>query len=901
MKNFNSSAQDDWRPGRLLPRTRRPRILAREWVVFLESAARRMKRKTWAGVALCILLGALPVAAQDAPPQAGVAKLGDLRVIGSRLVGRSAQDSLVPVDVIQAEDLQTYGIRDMDALLAASVPSYNVNQRAGDAAALVRPANMRGLPPDSTLVLVNGKRRHRAAVITFLGNGNSDGAQGADISVIPAIALKRLEVLRDGSSSQYGSDAIAGALNFVLRDDDEGARLEARWGQNYHGDGDKVSVAGNVGLPLTERGFANLSFEFMHGDETSRSVQRSDALGLIAAGNAHVRRPAQFFGTPAVQYNYKFFGNLGLDLTDRHSLYAFGNYAERKAQGHFFFRNPNTRGGVFRGDPLTDGTPTVRVADLSDDLTGCPAVPANPAADYTNVQLPEHCFLFNERFPGGFAPRFGGTMQDWSIAFGLRGDLFDTGSPLLDGWHYDLSAGFGHNSIDFFMHNTINPQLAHLRTGIPTSYKPGSYTEFDKVFNVDIARPFDVGLFHSALNLAFGLEYREEEFTANAGEPNSWTIEESLARQGFGVGSNGFPGLNPKYAGTFDRGSYAGYLDLEADVLENLTLGLAGRYEDYEEVGDTLNGKASARWTPPIPPLSEEGWGRLAVRGSVGSGFRAPTVGQANVRNVTTSLINGMLADEATLSPTDPIAQQKGGRPLAPEKSVNYSVGAVFSLGKLDVTLDYYRIKMQDRIGLTKTLPLTGADIAALLARGVADASSFTGVRYFTNDFDTTTQGVDLVATYPLETVAGSTRFTFVGNWNHTTVDSRNPAIIDDGRVRQLEDNLPEFRFSLTSDHSYGPWRLLTRLHFYDGFYAAYLRDLPIEAGERWLVDAELSYTLTNLPFMGVATLAFGAENLFDRYPARNPYARLAGAKYPASSPYGFNGGFYYLRASFEF
>ena len=313
---------------------------------------------------------------------------------------------------------------------------------------------------------------------------------------------------------------------------------------------------------------------------------------------------------------------------------------------------------------------------------------------------------------------------------------------------------------------------------------------------------------------------------------------------------------------------------------------------DYEQVGDTLNGKVAARWQ------FLTNW---AVRGSVGSGFRAPTVGQANVRNVTTSLINGMLADEATLSPTDPISQHKGGRPLAPEKSVNYSVGTVFSLGRLDVTLDYYRIKMQDRIGLTKTLRLTEADIAALLARGVADASSFTGVRYFTNDFDTTTQGLDLVATYPLTTLAGSTRFTFVGNWNQTTVDSRNPAIIDAGRVRQLEDNLPEFRFSLTTDHRYGPWRLLTRLHFYDGFYAAYLRDLPIEAGERWLVDADLSYTFLNLPFMGALTLACGAENLFDRYPARNPYARLAGAKYPASSPYGFNGGFYYLRASLEF
>ncbi len=868
-------------------------------------------------VSLFALMGASVVGAQTTAPQTvaqdeaqdeaqPVAERQDevhvleaLPVLGSRLQGRSAQASPVPVDIIQGADLQTYGIRDMDSLLAATVPSYNVNQRAGDAAMLVRPANLRGLPPDSTLVLVNGKRRHRASVITFLGGGISDGAQGADISVIPSIALKRLEVLRDGASSQYGSDAIAGALNFVLRDDPEGALLETRWGQNYHGDGDKVSVAGNIGLPLTAAGFANFSFEFMNVDETSRSVQRGDALDLIAAGNDQVRRPAaQIFSTPEVQYNYKFFGNLGLDLTDRHSLYAFGNYAERKAEGNFVFRNPNTRGGVFSG-PVVDGTPTILVADLTPDLSAnCPTVNVVDNVPDPNtlaaVAADPNCFAFNQRFPGGFAPRFGGSMQDWSIAFGLRGALSDTGMLLLDGWNYDMSASFGQNSIDLFLHNTVNPQLAHMQTAIPTSYKPGSYREFDKVFNFDISRPFDVGLFYSRLNLAFGLEYREEEFAANAGEPNSWKIEESLARQGFGIGSNGFPGLSPEHAGTFNRGSYAGYLDLEAEVIENLTIGLAGRYEDYERVGSTLNGKVSTRWQF----LTD--W---AVRGSVGSGFRAPTVGQANIRNVTTTFINGRLADEATLSPTDPIAQQKGGKRLEPEKSVNYSVGTVFSLGNLDVTLDYYRIKMQDRIGLTNTLALTESDRAALLARGVVDASSFTGVRYFTNDFDTTTQGVDLVATYPLETFAGSTRFTCVGNWNNTKVDSRNPAIINDRRVRQLEDNLPEFRFSLTSDHTYGPWRLLTRLHFYDGFYAAYLNsgDLPIETGERWLMDTELSYTFLNLPFMGTPTLAFGVENLFDQYPARNPHARIAGAKYAASSPYGFNGGFYYLRAGIEF
>ena len=541
-----------------------------------------------------------PAIAQDTEQQEEVVTLDEFQVVGSRVEGRSAQDSLVQVDVIQGEDLKAYGIRDMDSLLSATVPSYNVNQHAiSDAATLVRPANLHGLPPDLTLILLNGKRRHRSSVVPDLSWGLNDGSHAADLGPIPSIALERVEVLRDGASAQYGSDAIAGALNFVLREDPSGLTLDTSWGQNYHGDGDKVQVAANLGVPLTENGFANFSFEFLNADETSRSVQRGDARALIEAGNTDVRQPAaQIWGAPRVQYDYKFFGNLGLDLEDINSrIYAFGNYAERKVEGGFFYRNPNTRGSVFQG-PEVDGRSTILVADLSGTGAGCPSVFQNSAADYTQAlaALPEHCWAFNERFPGGFTPRFGGVVEDWSIAFGLRGELSGTGLMLLDGWSYDASASFGHHRTSFFMHNTINPNLVGMRTSIPTSYKPGSYREFDKVFNLDISRPFDVGLFYSALNFAFGLEYREEEYEIRAGDPNSWFADEDIAGQGFSVGSNGFQGFNPSVAGTHRRDSYGGYLDLEAEVVENLTIALAGRYEDYEKVGDTLNGKASVRW-----------------------------------------------------------------------------------------------------------------------------------------------------------------------------------------------------------------------------------------------------------------------------------------------------------------
>ena len=886
------------------------------------------------GLIVALFLAAAPtVEAQDA--ETDVLDIGTLSVVGSRLPGRSAHDSPVPVDVIAGDDLQTYGIRDMDSLLRATVPSYNVSQQPiSDAATFVRPANLRGLPPDSTLVLVNGKRRHRAGVISLFGNGLADGAQGADISVIPAIALERVEVLRDGAAAQYGSDAIAGVLNFKLRENRAGLLVQTSLGQTYHGDGDKLNVAANLGVPLTEHGFANFSFEFMNADETSRSVQRGDALDLIAAGNAHVRRPAtQIWGAPEVQYDYKFFGNLGLDLEELGArLYAFGNYAERKVEGGFYFRNPNDRDGIFDG-PLVDrdgtvvrdanGNPvrsldaarergidttglddTIPVADLSGTGAGCPVVRTNPAADYadwTGGGLPAHCFLFNERFPGGFTPRFGGYVQDWSVAFGLRGKLEGRAgaAALLDGWAYDASASFGHNSVDIFMHGTINPQLAALRTNIPTSYRPGTDTQFDKTFNLDVSRPVDLGLLSSPLNAAFGFEYRVEEFEKAVGGENSWYIDDryDLAGQGFNIGSNGFSGYGPAVAGAWERRNYALYLDLEAAVVESVLVGLAGRYENFDgDIGESVNGKASVQWQ-----LLDA----LALRGSASSGFRAPTPGQINLQNTTTLSVDGRVQDQSTLPAYHPAATFFGAKPLTPEKSVNYSAGTVFTLGDLELTLDYYRIKVQDRIAFSKSFnknALARADRERFDAL-VPGGSSIGAVRYYTNDFDTTTQGVDLVATYPLRTAAGTTKLTLVGNWNKTEVDSRDPDVIDDKRVTQIEETLPEFRFTLTADHTWGLWRFLTRLHFFDDFHDFHVNEeaFSINAGERWLLDVEVSRTLLNVPFMQAVTLSAGAENVFDQYPRRNPYARALGARYPESSPFGFSGGFYYLRAGFEF
>ena len=343
-----------------------------------------MRVKLMRGAAMALAIGAFGIPLAHA--QQGGGDEDVVIITGTRVDARSAIDSPAPVDVVAGDELVNQGDNDAVNILRTLVPSFNVGtQPISDAATLVRPINLRGLPPDNTLVLVNGKRMHRAAVIAFLGGGISDGSQGPDISTVPAIALKQVEVLRDGASSQYGSDAIAGVINFILKDDSSGGSLEAKWGQTYEGDGASYQIAGNVGLPIGTNGFLNLSAEYQQTDPTSRSVQRDDAAALIAAGNTAVANPAQIWGQPEVKDDIKIYANFGYDLDDKHELYAFGNYAQREVEGGFYFRNPTNRPGVYAGptvDPVTGaplaatsgGVPSIRVGDLSVTTAGdCPA------------------------------------------------------------------------------------------------------------------------------------------------------------------------------------------------------------------------------------------------------------------------------------------------------------------------------------------------------------------------------------------------------------------------------------------------------------------------------------------------------------------------------------------------
>ena len=847
-------------------------------------------------------LGASTAKAAEAEVAQATGEIEEVVVVGSRRRDRSAADSPVPVDVIGGSDFEAQGGSNMDDLIASLVPSYNVSQEPiSDAATFIRPATLRGLAPDATLVLVNGKRRHRAAVIALLGAGISGGSQGPDVSVIPAIALDRLEVLRDGASAQYGSDAIAGIMNFVLKEDNSGMAFDAKWGSHYENDGDALTLSTNVGLPLTEYGFANFSFEWKESDPTSRSRQRGDAQGLINAGNTNVRQPAaQIWGAPEYSDDFKLFGNFGLELGNGMEAYAFGNWAERQVEGGFYYRNPHTRGGVFAGpqvDPATGFTAdqggnasvgSVKVADLSGTWSpgsttcpgGVPIINNVPHAGImAMVQGSANCYTLYERFPGGFTPQFGGYIDDYALAGGLRGQLGD--------WYFDVSAVAGRSNAEFYIYNTINPQLLGQRNEIDTYYEAGDYTETDRVVNIDLSRPLDIGNLYGPVNLAMGFEYRDETFKITNGEPNSFYIDTDygLAEQGFGVGSNGFPGFQPGDAGSHKSSSIAAYIDLESNVTERLLLGAALRYEDYKEFGDTLDVKGAARLQ-----VAEQ----FALRGAVSTGFRVPTAGQANLRNVTTEFNMGRLADIATLPPTNPVAQQKGAQALTPEESVNITVGAVFNAGPVDITLDYYNIEIKDRIAFTSRFNLTPADIDALLAAGVSDARSFTSVRFFSNQQTVEASGIDLVATLPFDLGGGTSTLTAVANWSDIDLSKFNPDFTSDNRRLQIEEGRPDTRFVLTWTHLQGPWRFMARGRYYGDYYDAPTNDASVayNPDPKFLVDLEASYDISE----SVSVLV-GAQNAFDTYPEKNPAGEVAGLIYPESSPFGFNGGYYYVKA----
>ncbi len=757
-------------------------------------------------------------------------------VVGSRAAPRSATESTVPVDVIRPEDLARQGSRDLVSQLRAVIPSFNINtQPISDAGTVVRPANLRNLAPDHTLVLVNGKRRHRSAVITWLGNGIADGSQGPDISIIPSIAIRQVEVLRDGAAAQYGSDAIAGVMNFQLKDGPSGGSLEVQTGGFFNanagnpatcgsgiigdikhscngigGHGQTFSVAGNVGVPLGPNGFGNISMEYGTAEPTNRAIQRQDASDIINAGNTNLRDTAQVWGSPRVNHDFKLFANFGHLFDDRYQLYGHGNYASRKVTGGFYFRNPHTRGGVFRG-PVVDGNRTLLVGDrvwadtapTSKDpppgrepgAGGCPIIPivdnVPDAGALSAVEADPNCFTLHNRFPGGFTPQFGGDLIDYSLVGGLRGFASN-------GFTWDASASLGTSEIDQFIFDTVNASLGF---DTPTSFRPGVYRQEETNLNFDVSYPLS-----DLVHLAAGAEWRREEFTIGAGDQPSWEIG-PYAAQGFSSGSNGFNGYRADTtAGVWDRSNIAVYGDVEFTDPGRWTLGTALRFENFDDFGKTVNYKVSGRLK-----LTD----MAALRGAVSTGFRAPTPGQQNAFNVTTAFIGGQLTNQGVVPATSAVAMARGGGQLQPETSRNYSTGVVVEEGPFTFTADYFRVDIDDRVALAQEIKLSENEIDTLLAEGIPEARNFPVFRFFLNDFSTTTQGIDLISTL----VKGRTTFSALYNYTDTEVKNVESSVIDQFRITTLERGLPNTRWSFNVNHDAGRWNLMGRLNYFGQFW----------------------------------------------------------------------------------
>ena len=907
--------------------------------------------KTQSLFARSIVLAALCAALTLPAPIGAVAEdegdafeLSDIFVVGTRRPVRSTADTPAPIDLIGGEDFTDQGTTNLTDTMRTLVPSYNVNpQPISDEATFIRPANLRGLAPDQTLVFVNGKRRHRAAVISYLGNGVSDGAQGPDIGVIPAIALERVEVLRDTASAQYGSDAIAGVINFVLKSRPDGGAIETQWGRTYENDGESYRIATNVGVPISESGFANLSAQWHESEPTVRSVQRGDAERLIAAGNTGVRQPyAQIWGAPDIRDDYTVFVNSGMDVSETAEIYAFGNVSGRETEGGFFFRNPNNRSGVYHksyvddrmvseddpqllkdetistrllGDP--DGDPDAcdfakefvekRMVDTDDGPKPKDALrvdafrsahpdllieTGNEMADLEAIrtEYPD-CFAFNQLRPSGFTPSFRGTVSDTAGTGGVRGAL-DSGLT------WDLSYTWGRSSIDYFIRNTINPSLGQ---NTRFEFDLGTATQTEQVLNADLTYAIDVTGFDSPLHTAAGLEWRREEFAIVSGEPDSWRLG-PLANQGFGVGANGFAGFPPSAADTWRRDNTAAYIDLEADVRRNVTLAAMGRAERYDDFGTTTDFKLGARFQ-----MTDQ----VAVRGSASTGFRAPTLGQSQFSKVTTEFgerLDGTfgLRQSGTVAPSCSEAVEFGADPLTPEESVTFTAGVVAESGALSLTADIYNIDVDDRLAVSKDYTIEDQERKNKInQRGNAcfEALDVREVKFFGNALDTRTRGVDVVASVDLSEAApipgdGETEFVVVGSYVSTEVKRFEEEFLDEKRLNQLEKALPKFRFNATLRHEQARWSGFARLNYY-GAYEEYHADVEAwlyEAGREFTLDAEVAYA----PVEGLR-LSIGAENILNNFPDENPFAKNLGSLYPESSPMGFAGGFYYARARYVF
>jgi len=815
------------------------------------------------------------------------ASLDEVVVTGTRRATASPADSPAPVQIIGAAQLTAQPSEDINDVLRNTVPSLNVNDNPlSGTSTSIRPASLRGLSPDQTLILVNGKRRHRAADIATFSGGISDGSQGPDLASIPVTALKQVQVLRDGASAQYGSDAIAGVINFILDNSTDGGHIGVKAGGTYAGDGANYEVQAAYGVAIAGSGFFRFTAEYGAADATTRSVELGAMQDLLASGNTHVPSPPRW-GTPKVWDNLKTFVNMEVPAGDNSAIYGFGGYSQRKTASDFFYRGPNARGGVFT---TSDDGGDYLIGNMNPNGgTNCGApVPVNApnaAALLAAATSNPNCFAFVNVLPGGYVPLFGSSLTDISGTLGLRGKA-DSGMT------YDVSFGTGRDSINFNVMTSPNPSLG---SASPLNFGDlGTRIQLENVANLDLAYPLNVPWFASPLNLAGGLEWHREEFQILPGQLDSYQAG-ILSTQGFTPFEEAYPGYSPQEAGDWQRHNVAVYVDLDADVTEDLRLAAATRYEKFNDMGSQVTYKLSG-----IYHLTHA----LGFRATYATGFHAPSPGQEHFTAIT-SEVNalGNLIDTGVIPPTSPVAHLVGAPALRPETADSLSVGMVVQTDPLNVTVDAYQIKMKHRLTQSASYTLTAAQRAQLIAQGDLADASIGDFRFFTNDFASTTRGVDVVASIPLKMISrGSTTVNVLASYVATDVTSYNPNdpnnLLSPTRVIQLEENLPKWKGNISLDHVEGRWRGTVRGNYYGAFTELHLNSggLRIDAGARGTLDLEGGFRATDkLEFSA------GVQNVLNRYPTVNPWGFIAGSKYPTTSPYGVNGGIFYGAVKYNF
>jgi iron complex outermembrane receptor protein len=789
-------------------------------------------------------------------------------VTGTRVANRTALDTSAPVDIISAETLKNVGSTQLNEALSVALPSLNFPRPAlTDGTDTVRPATLRGMAPDQSLVLVNSKRRHSSSLVNLNGSIGR-GSAAVDLNTIPTAIVKNIEVLRDGAAAQYGSDAIAGVVNLRLRTDrsggegtiNYGARLTeydlkndvAPAGGTWSGpssrkrtDGQTATVSAWKGLPLGETGYLVLAAEYKDQAKTQRSgydmrQQYPKVNGAFDPRELTINRFNAWYGEPEMKQS-TIFANAGNTLEGGVKVYGWASYQNRDARSAGFFRPPQD---------------TRNIASI---------------------------------YPDGFLPVIAPQVIDYSATAGAT---WTTGA-----WDIDMSLGYGRNEMTYEIQNTLN---ASIGPSSKTVFNAGGFGYDQSVFNLTGVRSVEVAGLASPLNVAIGTEARREGYQLNAGEADSYRYGGVVLANGTPAapGAQVFPGFRPANATNAHRSAIGAFVDLEANVTKEFLASVAIRGEHYSDFGSNLSGKLAGRYD-----FSKA----FALRGSVQNGFRAPSMQQQNFTSTSTNFINGVPFEITTFKPTDPVAVALGAQPLKAEKSVNASLGAVVRFDPFSLTVDAYRINVRDRIVLSENL--TQANV-----RSYITSQGFIGVgggRFFINGADTRNQGLDVVLSAPYNAgAAGRFDFTLAGNVNKTEVThvattaqlaALNPApsLFDRVNVLTLEQGQPKNKITASMNWKLGAWGSTVRATRYGEVLSPGTTPaFDFMLGAKTVVDLEMRYAVSKQ-----MTLALGADNLFDAYPETLPPTlnTTGNAPFANFGAFGHSGRYVYARANYAF